>query len=176
MRQYLEQILITNYEASWSLAFQTAGKWQLGRFSDLHETSLKDFENTFGTELGKLLFRSVQDDVAHEFHASPAGIFNFWGSILVITLAGFFSVRAYYSSSKDRKWDHSLRAIWVLGPPMFFLAFQGRHAMEDMSMARFMTGLLASSLGLSLYVISWIERMEQSQRQARRTGKNDKEG
>lgn len=114
VRRYLHHILATNYDAGPSLAAFTAKKWQLGRFSDIHQTSRKDFENIFRTEIGKLLFRSVEEDVAREFHASPAGVFNFWATILVVTLATFFFMRAYYSRSSDRKWANFLCLPWSL--------------------------------------------------------------
>ena len=152
VREYLSHVLVANHDASSTLAANIASKWQLGRFSDLRETSGTDFENIFGSEVGKLLFKSVQEDLANEFYASPTGIFNYWTTVLSVLLGVFFFVRAYYSSCAARREAALLRACLVLGPLMTFLAFQAWGCNGIFGVSRFIVGPCFTGffLGLSL--------------------------
>jgi hypothetical protein len=174
VREYLTQILIANHGAPSTLAANIANGWQLGRFSDLHETTRYDFENIFGSEVGKLFYRRVQEDLANEFYASPVGVFNYWATVFAIVMGTFFFGRAFYSSSDERKMAYVLRATFVLGPPMILLAFQHRYGLVHLSPVRLLIGGFACTVGFALYGILRDRQSERSEMQGRRLDEDSK--
>ncbi|KAI9371088.1 hypothetical protein BJX61DRAFT_512763 [Aspergillus egyptiacus] len=92
VRSYITEILISRYNADRELAEETACSWQLARGAELHDASLKVFQDVFGAEVGFCLYRSVLDDRDVAFEASLVGKSLFYlhmGSVLwlVWTLA-----------------------------------------------------------------------------------------
>lgn len=74
VREYIARTLHSKHEVPLSTAHEIANKWQLGRPNDLRQESVYYFMQVFGSEAGKYLFRTVQEDIEAEWHGSLMGV------------------------------------------------------------------------------------------------------
>lgn len=76
VRAYITDILISKHDAALGVAQQIANQWQLGRPNDLRHAGVNIFREVCG-KVGTFLYRTVQEDMQAEWHASTAGFVNF---------------------------------------------------------------------------------------------------
>ncbi|RJE18197.1 hypothetical protein PHISCL_09468 [Aspergillus sclerotialis] len=100
VREYLAHILHSKHDVPLSTAHKIANKWQLGRPNDLRQEGVDYFKQVFGTDAGRFLFRTVQEDIEAEWRESTIGVITYWTNIFSIVLSVFFVVRAFCRSEE----------------------------------------------------------------------------
>ncbi|KAB8235520.1 uncharacterized protein BDW43DRAFT_35153 [Aspergillus alliaceus] len=109
VRSYIVQTLTSKHKTDQHFAEEAARLWRVGRGSELHDTTLKYFQEIFGVDVGLCLFQSVREDRDEVWERSYTGIIHSWmiygssayvfWSLIVSNLGGFTSCKRYSSST-----------------------------------------------------------------------------
>ncbi|KAE8393660.1 hypothetical protein BDV23DRAFT_180424 [Aspergillus alliaceus] len=102
VRSYIVQTLTSKHKTDQHFAEEAARLWRVGRGSELHDTTLKYFQEIFGVDVGLCLFQSVREDRDEVWERSYTGIIHSWmiygssayvfWSLIVSNLGGFTSL------------------------------------------------------------------------------------
>ncbi|KAE8140218.1 hypothetical protein BDV38DRAFT_240226 [Aspergillus pseudotamarii] len=159
VRAYISDILVSKHDATVDFAKEVASRWQLGRPNDLRHASAWTFEHVFGKDIGRFLYRTVQEDIREQWYSSTAGVLNSWLLVFSIVSSAFFLVRATRVNSSSTSAASLRYAGSAFGPPMVFCGIQDQYSPWQFPRL-FLGGIVTFLTVLAFLVASTDQRVE----------------